>query len=100
MGQMTLHAIFPVQDRSADQRAADSVRHLGTQLIATLSTARILIEAGRDVDLSGAQHSVGQLCARVLDLPPSIGVELRGLLVAVRADIDRTTAALDLRTIT
>ena len=92
---MTLHAIFPVQDRSADQRAADSVRHLGTQLIATLSTARILIEAGRDVDLSGAQHSVGQFCARVLDLPPDIGAELRRLLVAVRAEVDRTRAALD-----
>ena len=96
---MTLHAIFPAQDRPADQRAADSARRLGTQLIATLSTARILIEAGRDVDLSGAQHSVGQLCARALDLPPDIGVELRALLVAVRAEVDRTTAALDLRTI-
>ncbi len=96
---MTLHAIFPVQNWSADQRAADSVRHLGMQLIATLSTARILIEAGRDVDLSGAQHSVGQLCARTLDLPPDLGTGLRGLLVAVQAEVDRTTAALDLRLI-
>lgn len=96
---MTLHAIFPVLDRCADQRAADAVRHLGTQLIAILSTARILIEAGREVDLSGAQDGVGQLCARALDLPPGIGLELRGLLAAVRAEVDQTTAALNLRTI-
>ena len=96
---MTLHAIFPTLDRSADQRAADAVRHLGAQLLATLSTARILIESGREVDLSGAQDSVGQLCARALDLSPGTGLELRDLLRAVRAEVDRTTAALDLRTI-
>lgn len=95
---MTLHAIFPALSRCADQRAADSVRHLGAQVIATFSTARILIEAGREVDLSGAQDCVGQLCARALDLPPRLGLELRGLLVAVQAEVERTTAALDLHT--
>lgn len=95
---MTLHAIFPVLDRSADQRAADAARHLGAQLIATLSTARILIESGREVDLSGAQDSVGQLCARILDLPPGLGRELLDLLKAVQDEVDRTVAALDRRT--
>ncbi|MGI4977529.1 MAG: hypothetical protein ACRYG6_11360 [Janthinobacterium lividum] len=95
---MTLHAIFPVADRSADQRAADAARHLGAQLIATLSTARILVESGREVDLSGAQDSVGQLCARILDLPPANGRELLDVLQAVQAEVDRTTAALELRT--
>ena len=94
---MTLHAIFPALDRPADQRAAASVRLLGAQLIATLSTARILIETGREVDLSGAQDSVGQLCARTIDLPPGIGLELRGLLLAVQDEVDLITAALDLR---
>ncbi len=98
MAPMTLHAIFPALDRSADQRAAEAVRHLGAQLIATLSTARVLIETGREVDLSGAQDSIGQLCARALDLPPAIGLELRVVLEAVRAEIDRTTSALDLHT--
>ncbi len=96
---MTLHAIFPVLDRSADQRAADAARHLGAQLIATLSTARILIESGREVDLSGAQDSVGQLCARILDLPPGLGRELLDLLKALQGEVDRTTAALDRHTI-
>lgn len=95
---MTLHAIFPPTDRSADQRAAEAAHHLGAQLVATLSTARILIESGREVDLSGAQDSVGQLCARILDLPPANGRELLDLLQAVRGEVDRTTAALDLRT--
>lgn len=94
---MTLHAIFPVLDDSADRRAAQAVRHLGAQTIATLSTARVLIEAGREVDLSGAQDGVGQLCARVLDLPPALAIELLGLLEAVRIEVDRTTSALDLR---
>ena len=94
---MTLHAIFPATGRSADQRAADAARHLGAQLIATLSTARILVESGREVDLSGAQDGVGQLCARILDLPPTDGCELLDVLQAVQAEVDRTTAALDLR---
>ena len=97
---MTLHAIFPVLDQAPDQRAADSVRRLGLQLIATLSTARILIETGREVDLSGTEDLVGQLCARALDLPPALGRELRDLLLALRTEVDRTSAALDLRTIT
>lgn len=95
MGPMTLHAIFPALDGSADRRAAESVRRLGTQLIACLSTARVLIEAGRSVDLSGMQDSVGELCARALDLPPAMGLELRPLLLTLRAEVDRTTAALD-----
>ena len=92
---MTLHAIFPVLDGPADERAAESVRRLGTQLIASLSTARILLEAGRDVDLSGLQDCIGELCARVLDLAPAIGLELRALLIALREEADRTSAVLD-----
>ena len=95
MGPMTLHAIFPVLDGPADRRAAESVRRLGVQLIACLSTARVLIEAGRDVDLCGMQDSVGELCARALDLPPAMGVELRPLLLTLRAEVDRTSAVLD-----
>ena len=94
---MTLHAIFPVEDRAADLRAADAVHRLGLQLIASLSTACILLEAGRSVDLFGAQDGVGQLCARILDLPPAIGVELRPLLESLRAEVDRTRLALDAR---
>jgi hypothetical protein len=92
---MTLHAIFPGLDRSADHRAAESVRCLGTQLIASLSTARILIEVGRNVDLSGMQDSIGELCARALDLPPAIGLELRTLLLTLREEVDRIGDALD-----
>ncbi len=92
---MTLHAIFPMLDGPADDRAAESVRRLGTQLIASLSTARILLEAGREVDLSGLQDSIGELCARALDLAPTTGLELRALLVALRKEVDRTTAVLD-----
>ena len=92
---MTLHAIFPGPDGAADRRAADSARCLGVQLIASLSTARVLLSAGRDVDLSGMQDSVGELCARVLDLAPAAGLELRALLIALRDEADRTSAVLD-----
>lgn len=95
MGPMTLHAIFPALDGPADRRAAESVRRLGTQLIACLSTARVLIEAGRNVDLSGMQDGVGELCARALDLPPAMGLELRPLLLTLRAEVDRTRAVLE-----
>ena len=96
---MTLHAIFPGPDGAADRRAADSARCLGTQLIASLATARILLDAGREVDLSGVQDSVGELCARVLDLAPALGPELRALLIALRDEVDRTSAVLDPPTI-
>ena len=92
---MTLHAIFPAPLRPAEQRAAASVRLLAAQLVATLSTARVLIECGRGVDLSGAQDGVGQLCARTLDLPPAAGLELRALLLAVQDEVDLITAALN-----
>ena len=92
---MTLHAIFPGPDGAADRRATDSVRRLGMQLLASLSTARVLLEAGRDVDLSGAQDGVGELCARVLDLAPAAGLELRAMLIALRDEVDRTSALLE-----
>ena len=97
MAGMTLHSIFPALDLSAEQRAADAVARLATQLAATLATARILLAAGREVDLSGTEHRVGEVCARALDLPPELGRALRATLLLVHAELERTAATLGAR---
>lgn len=91
-------SIFPDVSHSADRRAADAVHQLGTQLLAMLSTARILIAAGREVDLSGTEHRIGEFCARAVDLSPALGHEVQATLLAVRAELERTIAILEPRT--
>jgi hypothetical protein len=49
----------------------------------TITIARIMLDNGQSVDLTGLDHGIGLLCAKSLDLPPAMGRALRPRLTAV-----------------
>jgi hypothetical protein len=54
----------------------------------TLSVARGLVRARRQIDLRGLEQDVGQICAACLDLPPEQGRAMRPRLQALLAELD------------
>jgi hypothetical protein len=49
----------------------------------TITIARIMLDAGESVDLTGLDNGIGLLCAKTLDLPPAMGRALRPRLTGV-----------------
>ncbi len=49
--------------------AIEAVRALADELTKMVGIARALVEAGREIDLTGFDRQVGLLCAKSLDLP-------------------------------
>lgn len=74
--------------------SAEHVSAFADSVCRTLRVARALVEADRDVALAGLENTVGMLCARTLDLPPDLGLEMRRKLVALREETEALTAAL------
>lgn len=60
----------------------------------TLSLARALVDAGRDVDLAGLDANAAALCAAVSLLPLESARTLRAPLLALLAEVDGLGAAL------
>jgi hypothetical protein len=67
------------------------------QLGHTLSIARNLVGAGKQIDLRGLDAEVGFVCARALDLQPDDGRAVRPALIGLRRDLDTLAAALATR---
>ncbi len=65
-------------------RAADRLLQLSTALV----------RAGRVVDLSGLEMSVGRLVAAILDLDPGVGPGLLPFVIGLLASLDRLQAAM------
>jgi hypothetical protein len=74
--------------------ALHELRAFADGVTQTLGVARGLIEAGRDLDLSGLEDQVGLLCAKALDLAPAEGRSMRNDLVAVLARLDALSIAM------
>jgi len=62
----------------------------------TAALARTLAASGRPIDLTGLDGQVGLICARALDLPAEQGLEMRGDLEELLAEIDSLAAAMRL----
>ncbi len=77
-----------------DATALRTVLTLRDGLAAVIGIARVLVEHGRNVDLTGLEHGVGLLVAKTLDLPPAQGRSLRPSLVALRDEAAQLAAAL------
>jgi len=58
------------------------------QVSGFLRIARILIEDGRRIDLSGLESEIGRLCAAVLDLEPQVGKRFKPRLSALLAEVE------------
>ena len=63
-------------------------------IIQTVRVSRALVLCGRTVGFDGLQQQVGLLCARCLGLHPSDGRLLRLHLLALRAELDATSALI------
>lgn len=63
-------------------------------LIQTLRLARAMVDAQRPVALDGLIDQAGFVCAKVMDLPPEQGRQVRGRMVVLLAEVDAVSAAI------
>lgn len=59
-----------------------------------LRLAEGIAAAGRPIDLSGLDNTLGRICAQALDLPPEQGARLRPAMAALVSDLDLLSQAL------
>jgi hypothetical protein len=67
---------------------------LADGVLATLRTARGLVDSGRRIDLAGLDDMVGLLCAQALDLPPAEGRAALTRLEHIGAELDLLAAVM------
>ena len=92
------HAYTPLGARAMGPPAAlREVIAFADAVIQTLRVSRALAESGRLICLDGLDQQVAQLCARCLGLDPADGRSLRPHLLALRAELDTTSAVLTAR---
>ena len=72
----------------------DRLTMLAARLSRTFALARVLVEGGRRLDLTGVEDGVGILCAQILDLEPEESRSLLPLLGDVLKEIELLSAAL------
>lgn len=60
----------------------------------TLTLARALVEAGRQVDLAGLEREAERLCAALACLPEGSATQLRAPLHGLAQELDRLTVTL------
>src|SRR5579875_3525687 len=78
----------------ADSAALSSLKVAAQAIATVLGTARRLLTEGHRVDLSGIDDFAGRICAKALDLPPSLGRQAVPALTALQVEVDALTAAL------
>lgn len=77
-----------------DHDAAGDVASLSKTLHDTVNIAAGLATGGRRVDVAGLDRSVGLLCAKALDLPPTEGRAACALLFSLLNRIDALSVAM------
>jgi hypothetical protein len=80
---------------AAEEAAFQAARELCAAAQRLFGTARAFAEAGRPVELSGLELSIGRLAAASLDLDPEHGRRLRPDLEALLIDLDRLQRAIE-----
>ncbi len=71
----------------------DAVRAFAEQLTKLVDIARALVDANREVDLTGLDCEIGLLCAKSLDLPPDEGRRIRPRLIALFGSVEGLSRA-------
>jgi hypothetical protein len=92
---MTSPTLLSFDHAAFDAQAIEAVLGIGNELARTLSIARLLIERGRAVDLTGLDRGMGLLCAKALDLPYESGRSLRPFLCELLAQVEQFTIFLE-----
>ncbi len=79
---------------SAPDPAQTATESLAETVSVTLRLAGGLVEGGRQVDLTGLDGMIGQLCARALDLPAEQRPAMRARLAELLAQLDGLSVTL------
>lgn len=88
---------LPVADAAqggADRTPLGQTLSLAAGVMSTVRLSRALVQARREVDLTGLDSIVGLLCAKALDLPPEEGRALLLELCAVLEEVELLSAAI------
>ena len=59
-----------------------------------MTEARQAVENGKQVDLSGLEREVDEICAQLGGVPPGAAANIRLMLVVLMDDLERLTASL------
>lgn len=78
-----------------DGGAAEAVLAGLSRLADTLAVARVLIQSGVTVDLTGLDRDVGDLCAEAVALPRAQGREMASPLADLLLQIDELERAME-----
>jgi len=89
-----MSSAVPFDGISDAEGSSDAVRALAEELTKLVALTRALVEAGREVDLTGFDSQVGLLCAKSLDLPPDEGRRIRPWLIVLSGSIEALSRAL------
>jgi hypothetical protein len=79
------------------EASIDAVRALAEELTKLVWLARTLVDANREVDLTGLDREVGLLCAKSLDLPQDEGRRMRPRLLALFGSVGELSRAIAAR---
>lgn len=92
-------AVWPAETMarpdSENGGAAAAVITALARLADTVALARVLVQSGLAVDLSGLEREVGDLCAEAVALPRAEGREMATPLADLLAQIDELERALE-----
>lgn len=72
----------------------DAVRAAIRAMGDTLTVAGALLDAGREIDLSGLEREVASVCAAAVTLPAIEGRALRGDLAALMLQVEEVEARI------
>jgi hypothetical protein len=79
----------------AENGGAEALIDALNRLADALAVARVLVQSGIAVDLSGLDREVGDLCAGAVALPRAQGREMASPLAGLLAQIDELERALE-----
>jgi hypothetical protein len=91
---MTTTGLFHFDSSDYEATAIQNAISMADGLARTITIARLLVENGRIVDMTGLDRGIGLLCAKALDLPPEAGRNLRPTLMMVLGEANTLTEAL------
>ncbi len=82
-------------DGSETDAAVTAITNAVEHLTETLMLARLLVQSGAAIDLSGLDREVGDLCADAVALPRAEGRDMATPLADLLAELEQLERAMD-----
>ncbi len=88
---------MPEPDDDTPQATVAAIATALEQLTETLVLARVLVQSGAAIDLTGLDREVGDLCADAIALPRAEGRDMATPLADLLAEIEQLERAMERR---